>query len=181
MPSIVLTQEQTRVLTETKERIKVYDQEGRLMCFMDWFGTPLEDVIAECKRRQASGEPGIPSAQVQAHLRKLEEIRQREGMDEAKMWELLRRMRRGGGMKTYTVDWEPEAESDLTVIWLRTSDPMTTIAQNQIDDLLERNPTGYGRLLQEGLYQIMVAPLTAFYSIDQAKKIVKVSAVWYTP
>jgi hypothetical protein len=84
-------------------------------------------------------------------------------------------------MKTYTVDWEPEAESDLTAIWLRTSDPTVTTAQNQIDDLLERNPLGYGRLLREGLYQIVVAPLTAFYSIDQAKKIVKVSAVWYTP
>lgn len=95
MPHIVLTEEQARVLAESKERIKVYDNQGRLMCLMDWFGTPLEDVIAECKRRQASGEPRIPSAQVQAHLRKLEEIRQREGMDEAKMWDLLRRMRAG--------------------------------------------------------------------------------------
>ncbi|HEY7154509.1 MAG TPA: hypothetical protein VH575_11165 [Gemmataceae bacterium] len=95
MPHIVLTEEQARVLAESKERVEVYDSQGRLMCFMDWFGTPLEEVIAECKRRQASGKPSIPSAQVQAHLRKLEEIRQREGMDEAKMWDLLRRMRAG--------------------------------------------------------------------------------------
>ncbi|HEY7154510.1 MAG TPA: type II toxin-antitoxin system RelE/ParE family toxin [Gemmataceae bacterium] len=84
-------------------------------------------------------------------------------------------------MRIYTVDWEPEAENDLTNIWLRTSDPAVTTAQNQIDGLLERDPFGYGRLLREGLYQIVVAPLTAFYSIDQTKKIVKVSAVWYTP
>lgn len=95
MPRIVLTEEQTRILAESKERVEVYDAQGRLMCFMDWLGKPLEEIIAECKRRQASGERGIPGAQVQAHLRKLEEIRQREGMDEAKMKELLRRMRAG--------------------------------------------------------------------------------------
>lgn len=83
-------------------------------------------------------------------------------------------------MKSYTVEWEPEAENDLTAIWLRTFDPGVTIAQDQIDDLLERNPIGYGRLLREELYQIVCPPLTAFYSIDQANKIVKVSAVWYT-
>jgi len=87
MPRIVLTEEQLRVLAESKERIEVYDAPGRLMCLMDWLGKPLEEIIAECKRRQASGERGIPGAQVQAHLRKLEGIRQREGMDEAKMRE----------------------------------------------------------------------------------------------
>jgi hypothetical protein len=95
MPHIILTEEQVRVLAESKEHIKVYDRDGRLMCFMDWCGRPLEDAITEYKRRQASGEPAIPSAQVQAHLRKLEEIRQREGMDEPKMRDLLRRMRAG--------------------------------------------------------------------------------------
>jgi plasmid stabilization system protein ParE len=84
-------------------------------------------------------------------------------------------------MKSYVVDWEPQAENDLTGIWLRTFDPGVTIAQDQIDDLLERNLIGYGRLLREELYQIVCAPLTAFYAIDQANKIVKVSAVWYTP
>jgi hypothetical protein len=95
MPHIVLTEEQARVLAESKGRVEVYDTQGRLMCFMDWLGTPLAEIIAECKRRMASGERGIPGAQVQAHLRKLEEIRQREGMDEAKMRDLLRRMRTG--------------------------------------------------------------------------------------
>lgn len=95
MQRIVLTEEEAHVLAESKGQVEVYDAQGRLMCFMDWLGTPLEDIIAECKRRQALGERGIPSAQGQAHLRKLEEIRQREGMDEAKMRELLRRMRAG--------------------------------------------------------------------------------------
>ncbi len=39
-------------------------------------------------------------------------------------------------MKIYTVDWEPDAENDLTTIWLRTFDPTVTTAQNQIDGLL---------------------------------------------
>jgi hypothetical protein len=95
MPQIVLTEEQERVLAECKEHVKVYDRHGRLMCFMDWFGIPLEEVIAESKRRAASGEPGIPSAQVQAHFRRLEEIRQSEGMDLPKALDLLRRMRAG--------------------------------------------------------------------------------------
>ena len=83
-------------------------------------------------------------------------------------------------MKAYTVDWCPNAENDLTAIWVSTSDPAVTTAQHQIDDLLERNPVAHGRHLREGLYQIVVVPLAAFYSIDQAKRIVKVSAVWYT-
>jgi hypothetical protein len=84
-------------------------------------------------------------------------------------------------MKSYTVDWCPSAENDLTAIWLGISDPAVTIAQDEIDDRLERNPSAYGRHLREGLYQIVVVSLTAFYSIDQAKKIVIVSAVWHTP
>lgn len=85
-------------------------------------------------------------------------------------------------MKSYTVDWCPDAERDLAAIWLIASNPaVVTIAQNHIDDLLERNPIGYGSLLSEGLYQIVYRPLTAFYSIDKTKKIVKISAVWYAP
>lgn len=84
-------------------------------------------------------------------------------------------------MKSYTVDWCPSAENDLTAIWLGASDPAVTVASDQIDDLLERNPIAYGRHLREGLYQVVVVPLTAFYSIDQSKRVVKVSAVWYTP
>jgi plasmid stabilization system protein ParE len=85
-------------------------------------------------------------------------------------------------MKSYTVDWEPAAESDLTAIWLQAFDQAAvTFAQDQIDRRLEHNPIGYGHPLREGLYRIVFVPLTAFYSIDQAKKIVKVSALWYTP
>jgi len=61
--------------------------------------TPLDPVLAEtireCKRRLASSEPRIPSEQVRAHFRKLEEIRQRGSLDREGMLEVLRRLRAG--------------------------------------------------------------------------------------
>lgn len=84
-------------------------------------------------------------------------------------------------MTPYTVDWTDDAEDALTLIWLQTFDPAVTAAQAQIDQLLGRDPLGHGRLLHEGLYQLVEPPLTISYSVDQAKKVVEVSAVRYTP
>lgn len=96
MQRIQLTEEQSRILAETKDNIEVYDSNGQLVSFMKWFEPEdAEAVSRHLRRRGLPKEPGIPSAQVQAHLRKLEEIRQREGMDEAKMREILRRLRAG--------------------------------------------------------------------------------------
>src|SRR5947209_5917331 len=98
MQRIELTEEQSRSLAEAKEleNIKVYDAQGQLVSFLKRFHPEDLPVIAKhIRSRGLPKEPGIPSAQVQAHLRKLEEIRQREGMDEAKMRDLLRRLRAG--------------------------------------------------------------------------------------
>src|SRR5579864_3508774 len=97
MQRIQLTEEQSRILAEAKgENVEVYDCNGQLVSFMKWL-EPMdaEEVARHLRRRGLPKEPGIPSAQVQAHLRKLEEIRQREGMDEAKMRDILRRLRAG--------------------------------------------------------------------------------------
>jgi hypothetical protein len=97
MQRIELTEEQSRILTEAKgENVEVYDSNGQLVSFMKWL-EPMdaEEVARYLRRRGLPKQPTIPSAQVQAHLRKLEEIRQREGMDEAKMREILRRLRAG--------------------------------------------------------------------------------------
>lgn len=98
MQRIQLTEEQSRILAEAKEgeSIEVYDAQGQLVSFLKRFHS--EDALAVAqylRRRGLPKQPGIPSAQVQAHLRKLEEIRQREGMDEAKMRDILRRLRAG--------------------------------------------------------------------------------------
>ncbi len=95
MPQIILTEEQARVLEGTSESVEVRDPHGRILAFLRPLDPDLVETILECKRRLASSEPRISSEQVQAHLRKLEEIRQREGMDREKMLDLLRRLRAG--------------------------------------------------------------------------------------
>jgi plasmid stabilization system protein ParE len=82
----------------------------------------------------------------------------------------------------YTVRWMPQALDDLAVAWLHATDQQAvTSAETQIDHLLARDPLGNGHYLSEGLRQIVVNPLTVFYSVDGARRVVKVSAVRYTP
>jgi hypothetical protein len=95
MPQIVLTEEQARVVAASTESVEVIDPDGRIVSFLTPLDPRLAETIKECQRRHASSEPRIPSEQVQAHLRKLEEIRQCEGLDRDKMLELLRRLRAG--------------------------------------------------------------------------------------
>jgi hypothetical protein len=96
MQRIQLTEEQSRILAESKDNVEVYDSNGKLVSFLKWFEPMDAEAIARhLRRRGLPKEPDIPSAQVQTHLRKLEEIRQREGMDETKMREILRRLRVG--------------------------------------------------------------------------------------
>jgi hypothetical protein len=95
MPHIVLTEEQARVLADASGPVEVRDAEGRtLACFTPLTAEEME-VIARLQKRPRSTERGVPSAEVQAHLRKLEEIDQREGLDAARAKDLLRRMRAG--------------------------------------------------------------------------------------
>jgi hypothetical protein len=82
----------------------------------------------------------------------------------------------------YTVDWLTTAEDSLAEAWLQAADPgAVTAAQNQIDRMLARDPINNGQYLHEGLYRIVVDPLTAFYSVSTARRQVEVSEVWYTP
>ena|SRR5712691_231389 len=95
MPYIVLTEEQARVMTESQQNVEVRDPQGRVLAFLAPLDPTLAETIRECQRRHATPGPRIPAEDVQAHLRRLEEIRQREGMDRDKMLDLLRRMRAG--------------------------------------------------------------------------------------
>lgn len=95
MTHIVLTEEQVRILEQAAGPVELRDGRGRTVAR----STPLDprevEILARSRESLAAGGPGIPSAQVQAHLRKLEEISQREPVDEARALELLRRMRAG--------------------------------------------------------------------------------------
>jgi hypothetical protein len=95
MKHIILTAEQAQIVQQAKEPVEVRDDQGRTIAHLTLLDPADIELIELSKRRLASGGPRIPSAQVQAHLRRLEEIRQSEGMDEAKMRDLLRRMRAG--------------------------------------------------------------------------------------
>src|SRR5258708_7712002 len=95
MSHIVLTQEQASILSQATGRVEVRDAEGRVLAFPDALEPGEAEILADAKRRLREPGPRIPSSQVKAHLQKLEEIRQREGMDEAKMLQLLQRMREG--------------------------------------------------------------------------------------
>jgi hypothetical protein len=95
VPHIILTAEQARVLAEASESIELRDPEGRVVSFVP----PLEpadvEAVLRYKQRKGTSGQGVPSAQVAAHLRRLEEINQREPLDEARALDLLRRMRSG--------------------------------------------------------------------------------------
>ena len=96
MSHIVLTEEQAQVVTQASESVEVRDPAGRKLAFLTVMSPQDAAVVLRYKQtRHLPKQPGIPAAQVQAHLRRLEEIRQQEGMDKAKMHDLLRRMQAG--------------------------------------------------------------------------------------
>ncbi len=95
MPHIVLTEEQMRIITEADGPVDVRGPQGQPVASMSLL-TP-EDLEAIERHRRTRGErkPGIPGHRVQAFLQKLGEIAEREGIDEAKVQEVLRRLRAG--------------------------------------------------------------------------------------
>jgi hypothetical protein len=96
MPHIVLTDEQAKILAQTTEPVEVRDSRGRTVAQLTLLDPMEVEAVERWKRtRGAKQEPGVPSEQVQAHFRRLEEIRRQEGMDLPKALELLRRMRAG--------------------------------------------------------------------------------------
>jgi len=93
MAQIILNADQVRVLEQATTPVEVRDETGRVLLRIP---APSEEQILERIRRdRAADVPRYRSEQVEARLRRLEEIRQHEGMDEAKMRDLLRRMRAG--------------------------------------------------------------------------------------
>jgi antitoxin (DNA-binding transcriptional repressor) of toxin-antitoxin stability system len=95
MKHIVLTAEQSQIIAEAGAAVEVRDARGCTIARL----TPLTPdemaMIERWKNRSDRSGPSIPSAEVQAHLRRLTEIRESEGMDEEKMLDLLRRMQAG--------------------------------------------------------------------------------------
>jgi len=92
MPQIVLTDEQARVMADATEAVELRTQEGHLLARL---AVPFEDEIAKARRRLASSQPRWSGTQVQALFQRLSEIRDAEGMDGAKLRQLLAKFRSG--------------------------------------------------------------------------------------
>ena len=86
---ITLTPDQARVIGEATQFVEVRDEQGKTVGNLTLLSPEDLRIIEHAKRVRALGKPGIPSAQVQAHLRRLEENRSTEGMDREKMHDLL--------------------------------------------------------------------------------------------
>jgi hypothetical protein len=95
MPEMILNAEQARVVAEAKESVEVRDPQGQLLGFFTVMDPIDAEVVLRYKRTRHLPKKLIPAAQVEAHLRRLEEISQQEPLDESKVLDLLRRMRAG--------------------------------------------------------------------------------------
>jgi hypothetical protein len=95
MAHLVLTPDQARVVAEAKDNVEVRDPDGRTLALLTVLEPADAQVVARYRQTRDTPREAVPSDQVQAHLRKLEEIRKREGLDEGRMLQLLRRMRAG--------------------------------------------------------------------------------------
>jgi hypothetical protein len=93
MPHIILSAEQVEVLARATTMVEARDEEGRIVARIP---APSEQEIVErIKRERNTNTARFPAEQVEQRLRRLEAIRQEEGMDQARMRDLLRRMRAG--------------------------------------------------------------------------------------
>jgi hypothetical protein len=79
MPQIMLTEEQERMYQSASEPVRVCNRQGQVLGQL-WPPVPNEaQIIAEAKRRLASGKPGVPAEQVHELLEALEREWQRLG------------------------------------------------------------------------------------------------------
>ena len=78
----------------------------------------------------------------------------------------------------YQVIWDDDVYSEVASTWLDAKDRVAVIdAIREIDQVLMRDPTGSGTELSEGLLWIDCAPARAIYSVDEAKRRVKVHRI----
>jgi predicted phage gp36 major capsid-like protein len=95
MTRITLTEEQSRVLEEAQGPVEIRDAKGKLITHVRPLSAEDLEMIARSKESQAAGGPLVPSAQVQAHLRRLTEIAAERELTAEEALDLVRRMRAG--------------------------------------------------------------------------------------
>jgi hypothetical protein len=95
MQQITLTPEQSSIVRGATSTVEVLDENGLKVAHLTVLSPEDLEAIERFRKTRGKNGQGVPGAQVHARLKRLEEIRQIEGMDEAKMLDLLRRMRTG--------------------------------------------------------------------------------------
>ena len=81
-------------------------------------------------------------------------------------------------MPRCTVIWLVEAETQLAAIWLAASDRnAVTSAQAKIDTELSVDPIDKCIRVAEGLYKIVVNPLSVYCEVNQSDRKVVINAV----
>lgn len=85
-------------------------------------------------------------------------------------------------MTRYTVVWLPPAEDQLADIWVGAADrAAVTAASSEIDARLAIDPLTKGLAVSEGLRQITVPPLKAFFEVHPLDRLVEVTGVRQVP
>ena len=75
----------------------------------------------------------------------------------------------------YLVDWSDDALDGLSAAWVAVADKIAVNeADREITHLLARDPFDVGFHASEGLRQLDVWPLRAYYSVDVANRKVEV-------
>jgi hypothetical protein len=76
---------------------------------------------------------------------------------------------------SYFVDWKPDAIDGLSAAWVALTDKASVNdAELEITRLLARDPLAIGSHASEGLRQIDVPPLRAYYPVDAPNRTVEV-------
>jgi hypothetical protein len=91
MPHITLTDDQVRIVTGASETIELRDPSGKVVGRVQ---PPIPEAeIVEAKRRLASAQRRWPSARVQELMAALTEVRNRDGVDEGRLAQILAQFR----------------------------------------------------------------------------------------
>jgi hypothetical protein len=81
-------------------------------------------------------------------------------------------------MMRYTVTWHPEAENDLTELWLLATDREDiTAAVQAIDVTLATDASARGETVAEGLRSLIAPPLRVLFVIREADRVAQVELV----
>jgi hypothetical protein len=80
----------------------------------------------------------------------------------------------------YFVDWKQDAIDGLSAAWVAIADKASVNdADAEITRLLARDPFAVGSHASEGLRQLDVPPLRAYYTVDVTNRVVKVLQIAY--